>query len=509
MRKYLIFFLWTVNIVLRFWGIWFPQEGFDEGQNLQGAQLITKLFSGEFTPQIVTIYGFLGKVLSFIPYHVGNWLESYLPYSSDIPLGLVCMRMAISFLPNVFTIYMSLKLVKSLINHPSAPIITLCFYLLAFKHIETAHYAVNDSLCTFLAVWCMQQFIRYRETQQAKHLSYAGILAAFASAAKIHVGLLLGASIGLSFLVDLYLQNFRKTAVLANFRFILRFGLAFTLTFLVINLPYIIHLRLWVGEVLYHIRSYPFYYKGGLLTYFYFNPPYGIGVPTLVLAFIAIIIVLIKKEARKWETVMAFTALFIFFLASSRGAIHRWAIPLTPFLILLATKTGVAWIDWGTKKVGQVYSYLLSLLLIIGIGFLPFTHALKLADNLAQSPNTYDALNDFMKDIPRSSCAGRYYETAKLAFELAPLTEVSKEALDRNKINYVIFSDFYFPKDKPFEIGFSHIAKQLQLHEWYALREYIEREWELHQVISPKYYTPWSTNIGNPPPFYIYKRPSH
>ena len=38
MQKHFIRLFWLINVTLRVYGVWFPQEGFDEGQNLQGAE---------------------------------------------------------------------------------------------------------------------------------------------------------------------------------------------------------------------------------------------------------------------------------------------------------------------------------------------------------------------------------------------------------------------------------------------------------------------------------------
>lgn len=503
-RKSVIILLWGLNILLRFWGIWFPQEGFDEGQNIQGAQLIMNFLKGEFSSQIVTIYGFLGKILSFAPYHLGNLIGDSINFSYDIPFGLILMRFFISFIPSILTILYTCKLSNILSKSTDNKALILSLFAISFKHIETAHYAVNDSLCTFLAILSLYYFLIFWRTNKNSSLLYAGALAAFASAAKIHIGILLLATMGMAQLVKQVQVFDKKKSITELWRVAQLLGSAFTLTFLIINLPYLLYFKIWIGEIWYHIIDYPFYFKGGLLTYFYFNPAYGLGIPILCIAMVGLIRIAWQKKWVNWIPIVLFACLMVFFLASSRGAIHRWAIPLTPFAVLLAFHGFLVLRKTFNK---DTYYHLILAGTLILVGYFPLKESLKLVHNLAAAPTTYDKLNQLMSSLDKQEVSGRIAESSKQTFELTPLESISSAELDEKGINYLVFSDFYFQSDKPLSIGYPHIAQQLRLAEWITIRKYIEKHWHLYQTISPKYYTHWSTNIANPPPFYIYKRP--
>lgn len=492
---------------MRIYGTWFPQEGFDEAQNLLGAESIAACFQGEFSEQIVSIYGFLGKLLSVLPFYLGNGLQEWLDITYPVPLGLILMRLFIATLPNILSIWITIKIAKYLHVNIHYRLLILVLFSIAFKHVETAHYAVNDSLCTFLAILTGYYYVCYRKTKKRKYLIYTALIAALATSTKIHIGLLATATVVLSRLVELIRQ---KEVFASIFPTLLKEGktyaLVFTSTFIVINLPYLFYWRRWFGEIWYHIVAYPFYFKGSLLTYFYFNPAYGLGFFLLGLAAMGLMVLIRQKEIIRYLPILGFTIFLFFFLGTSRGAIHRWAIPLAPFIILLAARSLLYMMDVFTKQWSRRVAVFSIGILLIGIGFQPFLHEFKLVANLENVHTTYQKLNIVLSTLPAKQVTGRFAETPAIEMDIQELEIVSMQGLTDQGIDYLIFSDFYFPKDKPDHLGFPHIAKTLKVAAWRKLRSQVEVEWELYREIQPHFYTSWSTNIANSPPFYIYQR---
>ena len=583
-----IILLYCLLIVERFYGIWFLRWAFDEEQNFGGGTAILKwgfnLFGANIpNPEmehLVSIYGIMGKYLAVLPAAMGFALEKILPIDLPIPLGLIFTRMIVSFLPSVLTIVLIHKIIRLVSDSRVFLFSALILFLFTFKHIETAHYGVSDALSTFFVVlsgYCFLQFSLVLETKKRnRYLIWTSIACVLCVSTKINVGVVITGVIGLfllferggtetqilledeldtkakrknierrdaeagSFLEDEhrrdmkaqskgsqnFANDFQLWQQLKRNKHLVVFASTFLLTFLIVNLPYLLNFEEWYGELIRHIDEYPYTIKGTWFTFFYFHPPFGVGWGVLLLAFGGNILWLttIRKKgdgvaqrkiaARILSPALFFLVLFYLYLVFSRGVIHRWAIPMTPFLVLFAayfvSNTYSWFLSFAPKVEAGLISILLALFFVL-IGFKPLYHVLQLNLALTSTSTTYQSLQEFVdQSISPNTCI---YNVEGI--ELKHCSEEAPKnitALKVSSIEYIVFSDFWFSERRyPASVLYLDVIEERTHGDWRTMRNHIEGEesgWKLEKVVQPKYYSYWSTNIAQPPVFYVYKRVS-
>lgn len=285
----------------RLWGIWFLHDSFDEGQIIQGSHALFDAFvailQGDFSgiekASFVSLYGPFPKLLGALPLGLAREL-----FSEHRHVQTVLARILLSFLPNLFTVYLVWRMAQRLSPSPIFRLGALFFAALLFKHCETAHYAVPDSLVTLLALAALDALMRVRlaKKEWAKHYLYAAIGAALAASTKIHVGLV---SLG-TILLDVLLVSlsfaeertnernpFPLSRLLGGWKVIVASLLVFLFTFTLSSLPYLLRWEEWIAAIQTH-RYAPFSAIGHPLTYFFMVPPFGIGWTMLLLCFVGL-----------------------------------------------------------------------------------------------------------------------------------------------------------------------------------------------------------------------------
>lgn len=531
--------LFVLLIVERFYGIWFLRWAFDEEQNFGGGTAILKyvlnLLGWEVAnpemEHLVSIYGIVGKYLAVLPAAVGFGLEEVLAIDLPIPLGLIFTRIVVSFLPSVLTVYLVWRLVQQMGGGRLMELGVLVLFLFTFKHVETAHYGVSDALSTFfvvLSVYFLRQFsVAIGGKAQRKILLFLALSCVLAVSTKINVGVVITGVVGYT-LIGIgfkYRDTERRRKVEGLFLFI---G-GWLGAFVVINLPYLWNFSEWYGELLRHVNEYPYTIKGSWRTPFYFHPPFGVGWGVLVLALGGMLVFLgrkileerqVFKKKEKWTGLeewillpaLCFLVLFYAYLAMSRGVIHRWAIPMTPFLVLFAAYFGQWIYDWSLEFFGVEWKNLVVFVGgvgVLGMGIVPLFSIFCFNLSLTDLPNTYHRLEEVLqKEIADGGCI---YNLEGLKIEqCSEDTPENVLALEESGIEYVVFSDFWFSERRyPSSILYLEVIDFRTHGNWREIRNYLEsthNHWrEIHRI-EPKYYTPWSTNIAQPPIFYVYQR---
>ena len=531
----LLFILYALLIAERLYGIHFLRWAFDEEQNFGGGTAILKwtfnLFGANISnpemEHLVSIYGIVGKYLAVLPAALGFTLERVFSIDLSIPLGLIFTRVFVSFLPSILTIYLIHKIVCLISDNKVFLVAALGLFLITFKHIETAHYGVSDALSTFFAVLSFYYYLQFSlqtiPKKASKYLALTTIACMLTISTKINVGLVMTASIGLL----LVLKDWKTEIGRKNIQI---FALTAIGAFVVINLPYLVQFEEWSGEIIRHLKEYSYTIRGSFLTPFYFHPPFGLGTPILLAAFGGMYygarLVIIGFELQKGRvrpvikrTVsddvfllpLLFLVSFYIYLAFSRGVIHRWAIPMTPFFVLFAAyliSLSYHWCSALPSKFKTFFS-IFFILVFLGMGITPLSHIFQFNLALTTEPNSYEQLQKFVnQQVTENNCICNIEGVLlKNCSENAP---ESIDALKESSIEYIVFSDFWFSERRyPLSILYLEVIDKRTHGNWRTIRQYLEGEqndWKLEQVIQPKHYTYWSTNIAQPPIFYIYKR---
>ncbi|MEZ4884264.1 MAG: glycosyltransferase family 39 protein [Chitinophagales bacterium] len=298
------------------------------------------------------------------------------------------------------------------------------------------------------------------------------------------------------------------------------FGGAWGLAFVVINLPYLIQIEVWYSELVRHINEYPYTIKGTWQTPFYFHPPFGVGWGILLLTFAGIIHYLFDKQAFLFKSKMAansvffpalfFLILFYMYLTFSRGIIHRWTIPMTPFLVLFAGYCIAALYDWCLCYAQQFDKWIGGgvVLLILVMNFQTIGHVLQYDLALTAKPTTYEKLQNFVdENVSPNTCI--YNVEGIVLTHCSEEAPANIEALKSSELQYIIFSDFWFSERRyPVSILYLDVIDERTHGNWRSIRNYIEGEgsgWKLEQIIEPEFFSYWSTNIAQAPIFYVYK----
>ena len=213
---------------------------------------------------------------------------------------------------------------------------------------------------------------------------------------------------------------------------------------------------------------------------------------------------------------LLFLVLFYVYLAFSRGVIHRWTIPMTPFLVLFAA-FALEYFWYKCNFLLDKYNVILGkhkalpLLVVLLLGMQPLYQVLQFDLGLTASPTTYQKLQNFIEENIAAHSNSCIYNVEgielKYCREEAP---VSVEALKESDVEYVVFSDFWFSERRyPTSILYLEVIDERTHGNWRAIRDFIEGEnsgWKLEEEIRPDFFSDWSTNIAQPPVFYIYRR---
>lgn len=506
-------FLYLIIVSVRCYGIWFGHWAFDEEQHFEGGLFFLKYllnFFGDYpqnhsTADLIYTYGILGKYLSVIPVAFGFAIERLFSINYPIPLALVFTRIGVSLLPSILTVYLCHKIAKLVDNKHMLSYLVLLLFCFTFKHIETAHYAVADSLSTFLATWTIYYLMKWQKQPDKifPYLTKIALLVCLTASTKLNVGLIIGLLSGIGILwifiqEKLPLKKLMPAYFYALFIFLLSFGL--------VNLPYLLQLNNWIHTIQHLILTYPYIMMGRFDTLFYAFPAFGVGLPIVFLAFVGIGISMYQRK-KLWFFPSLFLGLFYIYLSISKGMIHRWAIPMTPFFVLLAAYSLQTVYKYLAKKVTTTKIATFTLAGCIGIiAYLPFREILFYNYSLVAQPNSYEQVVAYVKD----TLANQPLVGSVIGLHIPNLNREAPSSiadLGESKVQYAVFSDFWFwERLYPRHLLNMETINTRRAGDWGKIRKHIEENWTLKKTIAPAYYSAWSTNVASPPVFYIYEK---
>jgi hypothetical protein len=505
--KRIIIFLYILNILIRLYGIWFPRWAWDEPYYFYGGINITTFLSGlikgewrsDQIPEFFNVVGIVNKYICLIPALLGIASEKLFHLQTSLPIGAYFARFFLGFLPNILIIVFIQKTIRIVSKSNLLLICNLILFLLPFRLIETSIYAVADSLVTFFAVasiyYLMKLIHSNDENQKLKYLKLNALFVCLAASTKINVGVVCG----LTFLIVIiyeYYKPQRHSISLLNY--LKHYVFFFITLFIILNLPYLFHFQTWINSILYHANGgYKFILKGHPLTYFFLIPSMGIGWGLTIISAAGIIYCLYSTFRKLLFPVFIFILLFYIFLSATYGATHNWHIPMIPFFILFSSFFIYYVFTILTKYFSQTISNVIIVLLLISISIIPLKNIFQFKMNITEVPETITSLNKTLQAIPQN-------EVVMIR------DEGIKSISDLNNKNYIVFTNDWFAIEShpypKFLLRYENFRKRTFDTDWIAIRQYVEKNWKLYSVISPKHSTSWTNNTSVNAEYFVYER---
>lgn len=321
-----------IAFAVRLCGIWFAFWHSDEHQLVLGAWNLVK---GNPT---TSIYGPVAQLFNvpavLLAKVISNFLESFSPLEPERIAWfsrLLVSRVWLSIIPSVLTIPLVYWIAYQVYPEEHrerrvAAFWSALFLCFAFTHVEQAHYAVPDSLNTFLITIVLALSMVKPLTR--KRMWLIGIVGAFAVGCKVNSLFVIFPPI---LAICLGARSFR-VAVGKTIRLSMIFGIAS----LVIYAGYLssksFHRNLWLHSSYFAANS--------PLFYFWSHDPFGqpamgIGYPILFIALIGLFRQL-RHNLRHHAPLLCFLVVFAAYLSISPIKNIRWATPLIPLWCVYA-----------------------------------------------------------------------------------------------------------------------------------------------------------------------------
>ncbi len=280
--------LFLLNLITRSYGIWFQRMAWDEEQFYFGGKGLLRwsynLFNGhgfsDISSDLISIYGVAGKYLAAVGLALHELSLSLFGYGAAYD-GFVLMRFFSSLIPSIISVFLLYKLAKRISDSAMFHYAVLFLSAFAFRWVETAHYAVPDSLTTMSVIWAILEWYNFKSRQNISVILRLSLAIALALAAKINVGLLLW---GLISAFSVY-SLIKKVYTCRHFFFVQIFTMVLTI---ILYLPYLFYLDLYIEEIRFHLFEFPYVIKGHPLIYFIFKPAMGVDWGLLLFALLSL-----------------------------------------------------------------------------------------------------------------------------------------------------------------------------------------------------------------------------
>ena len=502
--RWVLILLFLVGVFVRMWGVGFRHATWDEEQIVGGGYAIINgmyaLFTGHDHPrlgyrEIVSIYGIFGKYLAILPCMIASVLRNWCPAN-------VLARIVVSLLPSIATLYLVDRLCRLLSDSKALRVGALAVLAVAFKHVETAHFAVADSLSAFVATACLLYLMRWcMQPARKADLVICALLAAVGASTRINVGGCLVLTIALTIVAREWIQSSRLAITP-----LLIAGTTFVLAFLLINIPYILHWRLWLEVLTTHLGEMDNIVRWHCLYYLCMTPALGMGGGIAAVVLLGLLVSLKRRYLRIVYPLVLYVLIFYIFLSLSNCAVHRWIIPMIPVLAVF----GGVFVDCLHSTLCAKLNLRTANTVVAGVLFtatLPAAYHVALFDlNLTERDTTYLQVARFVNSHgPAERWVGQpiVHFGMPAPYDLDMIKD--SQELDSGRFDYAILDDFVHPLHWPFpELLLRFSEKQQDTN---RLVQYIRTNWQLVAEYKSKYYTSWADGIARQNIFWIYRRP--
>lgn len=340
---------------VRFWGIGFglphTQARPDETQIID---VTRKFLAGDLRPNFFDypwLYMWVSTGLYLCYYLVGliqGWFGSVADLVRSWPLHwepFFLINRVLSATLGSLTVLAVFGTARRLWDRQTA-LVAAFFMALAFIHVRDSHFGTTDAMMTFFIVLSTMWLMDGHLTGRRRSFVLAGVMGGLATATKYNAGVIM-----FPVLVSQAAQMIaarRATGRMAFDGRMFWFGVPCAAAFL-IGVPFLLFdyerfraamallnesMNLGTGGVSASLGN-------GWLHHLRFSLFYGVGFPLLCLSLVAAVILLIRRTGVT-IVLLTFPIVYFYVIGSVRNLFFRYAVPVVPFLCLVAAWAVVA-----------------------------------------------------------------------------------------------------------------------------------------------------------------------
>jgi len=334
----------TGGAVARFYGLGFglPHQGVRPDELTLIARVM-EFFSWDLNPRFFSypsllmyvlfaaynVYYFLGLALGRFQ-SLGNFVALY----AVDPSSFFLISRGISAIFGTISIVALYQVGMRLFGRLVA-LLGAFFLAFAYLHVRDSHFGTTDVPVTFFLIASYVGLAAVWDSSSARHATWAGLFAGLAASTK-YMGVLLWVPMTLVRLLSPALPERSRPAALN--RILIFFGLAFFAAFLAGTPFALVELGRIRGDFVREIRAvwafgYPL--PPAWIYHLTVSLRYGLGLPLLGAA-LAGGLVLIRRDWEKACLFMSFPLLYYVLMGRGNRDFVRYAIPLIPFLCVMA-----------------------------------------------------------------------------------------------------------------------------------------------------------------------------
>ena len=501
-RKYYIniwlLLLFALNILSRTYGICFNRIAWDEEQFYFGAKGLlrwvnTLLFEGAFSniaDDLISVYGIAGKYLSAIGLLVHELYLCFFNYG-ELFESFVFIRIFSSLIPSLIAVYLLFKLSQKISASKIFQYAVLLLSAFAFRWVESAHYAVPDSLSTLAVIWSLNEYLALKKKYSFGVLLRLAAALSLGFASKINIGLLIWGLLSAWIFIQVLSKN-------EQWKVLLKLQLYFILLTLLIHIPYLFYLPLYIEEIIFHLNEFPFIITANPLIYFIFKPAMGVDWMIFAVAMLGVGFLGIKYRFKTKVFFMPLVFLFgiYLYLSFAGGAIPRWEIPIIPLLIIFASYF-VKEMSFLLKK--TLYMNIFALIMLVAMVLRPAFHVFQFDRALINNDPVW---TEMQKDI-------HSLNKKKEVFFDYSLNLNSVDEFKNSSYTCAVLHDHWWN-----DFDMNAIPSKYESEENNAsfigsgtleIRRYIRKNWHKIGDYTPQFYTYWTWNpaINYPASLYV------
>lgn len=334
--------------VVRFWGLGFglphTQARPDETQIIEPVRTLLSGHSPNFF-DYPWLYMWASSALYLCYYVIGffaGWFHSVADLVADWPhhwAPFFLINRALSATLGSLTVLAVFGTARRLWDERIA-MIAAFFMALAFIHVRDSHFGTTDAMMTLFIVLSTMWLVDGHITGSRRSFVLAGVMGGLATATKYNAGVLMFPVL-VSQVVQV-IESRRSGEKPAFDGRMFWFGIPCAAAFFV-GVPFLVFdyerfsaamvllnesMHLGTGAVAKSLGS-------GWLHHLRFSLLYGVGLPLLAISFVAAVILLVRRTGLML-VLLTFPIVYFYVIGSVRNLFFRYAIPIVPFLCLLA-----------------------------------------------------------------------------------------------------------------------------------------------------------------------------
>jgi hypothetical protein len=320
-------------------------------------------------------------------WYVAGWLAGTFSSPADIaelyqrdPTVFFLLARGLSALLSTITVALVYSLGQHLRGRPVG-LLAASLLALTFGHVRAAHYAVTDTLVTSLVVVSLLETVLYAQSHRKRHLALAGLTG--------------GAAVGLKYLPAPVLvppllallehqgnldkpQRVHKGMegiLVLGCCSLIGFLFAFPAPLVSLDLFRLQWHQVWtqatgpLGSIRVDSAGAPLYYLKTLV--------WDLGIPMLVGAIVGFALWLRKRRSTGYLYVIVFVVSYFTGISLVKTAFARYALPLVPPLVLLATKAIVGVVNLVRRSASALPAKVVGVILCLMVGGTPAAKSVR------------------------------------------------------------------------------------------------------------------------------------